>query len=287
MISHIRRSVLLASGVVALALASSPAFAATSSGFDTVGSTIMPFAINGGNEVMNLQADGIHFDPGAKIYGISSIGIQTSNIFRALTVGGGEIALVKQSSGWSFLNISDGNANGGGNLQIRGLANGGTAGVNLGQLDLMANSVTVEGALSANGGGGNGVYGNTSSGSAWGGVFTGPVYGVYAYGSAWAGYFDGPVNIARGGLHFPDGSVQTTAAVGGAVSSPTGGGNWSQTDLGWHSFCALSFMSSSGRLGGSVRVWTDQQSGNKYHWLLTTQGGGSQWIEHTAANCLN
>jgi hypothetical protein len=281
-----RLTVLLSVAVLALFGTAFSAHAASQGGLDTSGTAILPFAING-TEVMNLQGDGLHFDPGEGVFLVAplkvnegwspaqgleinsnqiwknvttgdnslylqwsnpggpvviggqpgasnnllvngSVGIQASPI-RGLTVGGGEIAIVKQANTWGFLNVSDANANGGGNLQIRGLNNGGTAGVSLGQIDLMANTVTIEGALTATGGAGNGVYGINTSGGAWGGVFTGPNYGVYASGSIWAGLFNGPV-AALGGIMFGDGTWQTTAAhPNPTLIGTVAGGNYGST----------------------------------------------------------
>jgi hypothetical protein len=74
--------------------------------------------------------------------------------------------------------------------------------------EFVGNNVAGSGGVLAYGGGSNWAglfYGNTSGNGQ---------YGVAAQGATWAGYFMGPVDITSGYLQFPDGSQQTTAAVG-------------------------------------------------------------------------
>ena len=70
------------------------------------------------------------------------VGTNGVDPIRSLTVGGGEISIIKQASGWSFLNVSDGAGNGGGYLWIRGLDNGGKAGLTLDEIKLDAKKVS-------------------------------------------------------------------------------------------------------------------------------------------------
>jgi len=131
------------------ALNSAPALAGTgtSSGLDTPSGVIeLPLAVNGVAGI-DLAISGYSSQyaaasastPNVLIPG--SVGIQTTNPIRALTVGGGEISIIRQPNNYGFLNVSDGAANGGGNLQIRGLDNGGSVGLNLGEVDVIANTV--------------------------------------------------------------------------------------------------------------------------------------------------
>ncbi len=87
-----------------------------------------------------------------------NVGIGTTSPIRALTVNGGEMAVIAQTSGTpnnAFLDVSDASGSNGGNMtfQIRGLGSNGTAQVNLGTLDIDANTTYI---------GGNVGIGNTS-----------------------------------------------------------------------------------------------------------------------------
>ncbi len=97
------------------------------------------------------------------------VGVGTMNPNRALTVGGGgELSLVRQTSGYTFINVADTAGNGSGSLQLRGIDASGTVGKNLNQLDLVATMTTVAGNLNVNGAyiPGYATWGSTGAGGA-------------------------------------------------------------------------------------------------------------------------
>jgi hypothetical protein len=96
------------------------------------------------NDANNVN-EPIEFDAGKFNFAVGNVGINTTNPFRALTVNGGELAIIRQSNNWTYLNISDANASNGqsSNLDIRGLDVAGTQEVSLNSVFLNATRVGV------------------------------------------------------------------------------------------------------------------------------------------------
>jgi hypothetical protein len=84
-----------------------------------------------------------------------SLGVGTAHPIRSLTVNNGEMSLIAYADGSNnaWLNISDVNGSNGNamNLLIRGLANGGSAGANLSNVNIYANAVWAWGTITAAG----------------------------------------------------------------------------------------------------------------------------------------
>ncbi len=146
-----------------------------------------------------------------------NVGIGTTSPIRALTVNGGEMAVIAQTSGTpnnAFLDVSDASGSNGGNMtfQIRGLGSNGTAQVNLGTLDIDANTTYI---------GGNVGIGTTSPQSkvqAFGGEVQ-----VGTSGSNCASNNGGAIRFFGSTLYYCDGSstwqtVFSSSGSGGAVS---------------------------------------------------------------------
>ncbi len=120
---------------------------------------------NGGTQTVNIGSNqATWFDGG-------DVGIGTTNPIRPLTIAesgnAGELSFVSASgtASTAYIDVSDVNGSNSGSLDIRGLASSGSTGTNLSEIYLDANTVNVNGALSANTFTGTINAGNVSAGT--------------------------------------------------------------------------------------------------------------------------